>query len=43
MQGLVWGEPELAHEHDYDVENNRKFEVCGMQLLSLLFVGDLVN
>ena len=21
MQGLVWGEPELAHEYDIDVEN----------------------
>ena len=21
MQGLVWGEPELAHEYDFDVEN----------------------
>ena len=21
MQGLVRGEPELAHEHDFDVEN----------------------
>ena len=50
MQGLIWGEPELAHEHDFDGENIivkiRKFEVCnigGMQLLSLLFtlfVGD---
>ena len=20
MQGLVWGEPELAHEYDFDVE-----------------------
>ena len=32
MQGLVWGEPELAHKYDFDVENiiakNRKFEVC---------------
>ena len=30
MQGLVWGEPEFAHEYDFDVENipkNRKFEV----------------
>ena len=21
MQGLIWGEPELAHEYDFDVEN----------------------
>ena len=21
MQGLVWGEPELAYEYDFDVEN----------------------
>ena len=21
MQSLVWGEPELAHEYDFDVEN----------------------
>ena len=27
MQGLVWGEPELAHEYDFDVENIEKFEV----------------
>ena len=34
MQGLVWGEPELALEYDFDVENmakNRKFEVCNME------------
>ena len=34
MQGLAWGEPELAREYDLDVENiiakNRKLEVCIM-------------
>ena len=25
MQGLVWGEPELAHEYDFDVENSLVF------------------
>ena len=24
MQGLVWGEPELAHEYDIDVKNIEK-------------------
>ena len=45
MQGLVWGKPELAHEHDFDGENiivkNRKFEVCNMEeCKSTLFVSD---
>ena len=35
MQGLVWGEPELVHEYDFDVENiiakNTKFEVCNIR------------
>ena len=27
MQGLVWGEPELAHEYDFDVENRSMHSV----------------
>ena len=27
MQGLVWGEPELAHKYDFDVED-MMFEEC---------------
>ena len=36
MQGLVWGEPELAHE----LIGMAKFEV-GMQLLFTVFVAAL--
>ena len=53
MQDLVWGEPELAHEYDFDVQNiiakNRKFEVCNMKecnflvFLFTLFIGNLVD
>ena len=42
---LVWGEPELAHEYDLDVENiivkNRKFEVCNFLVFCSL--DNLVN
>ena len=38
MQGLVWGEPELAHEYNFDVENiDRKFEQ--RDALTLLLVS----
>ena len=39
MQGLVWSEPELAREYDFDVEKiiAKKNIIEGMQLLSLLF------
>ena len=37
MQGLVWGEPELAHEYDFDVEKIiAKFEVCNMEECNFL-------
>ena len=38
MQGLVWGEPELAHEYVFDVKNiivNIEVQEC---LLFTLFV-----
>ena len=45
MQGLVWGEPELAHEYDFDVENiimkNRRFEVCNMEECNFLVICSL--
>ena len=45
VQGLVWGELEVVHEYDFDVENiivkNKKHG--GMQLLSLLFTRNLVD
>ena len=29
MQGLVWGEPELAYEYEFDVENMKlKYAFC---------------
>ena len=35
MQGLVWGEPELAHEYDIDVENTEQ-EVGSMHCVHLV-------
>ena len=51
MQGLVWGEPELAHEYDFDMENiiakNRKFEACNMEECNFcslsLYIGNLID
>ena len=41
MQGLVWGEPELAHEYDFDVETlytakKRNVEECNLLVFCLL-------
>ena len=37
MQGLVWGEPELVHEYDFDVEKIiAKFELCNMEECNFL-------
>ena len=47
MQGLLWGKPELAHEYNFDVVNIRakkyNMQQGGMQPLSLLFIGNLVD
>ena len=36
IQGLVWGEPELAHEYDFDVENITKNFLSPYLMLALV-------
>ena len=35
MQGLIWGEPELAHKYDFDVENNSNAEESNISSVSV--------
>ena len=36
MQGLAWGEPELAYEYDFDVKNGSlKYAFCSSEHISV--------
>ena len=35
MQGLVWGEPELAHEYHFDVESVEVLSTYSVHLFDL--------
>ena len=41
MQGMVWGESELEHEHDFDSLERTIVQHGGMYFLSLPFMGNL--